>query len=489
MADSDYTVRGESALTTVAFLVTPIGHMDNTITITGLKVTDPTATAIGRPAMIDDEIVRVDGVTENTVTISRGCADTIPAAHLAGAPVWFFDMEMGTDRREYLAGETISVKTLVHTPNSIPMTVASVPPRQVTFNQRFHRPYPPAEFKCKGDYWFTGTKTMPVGTTELVWTWNHRDRLLQADQLIDHNDADIGPEAGTTYTVRIYTTANVLVSTVTGITGKTWSYPRTTAMTDLPSGRGYVVICSVRDGLESLYSYRTDINWNTDNYFANVSLLLHMDGPDDSGEFIDSSPRPKTVIPYGDIILKTAQSKFGGSSAFSDGTDAYLSIQATSDLDLSTGDFTIEAWIYQTAYKSANKQIFNKDGQFGVSDPQYMLAINSSNYLLGFLGDGTGATYDGITFIGANQITLNQWHHVAMVVEGGACRAYLNGVLQWDSITVPMTEGGRPLLIGYQEGYSNTNCFPGYIDEVRITKGVARYSAPFTPPTTPHQDA
>lgn len=488
MADSDYTVRGESALTTVAFLVADIGHMASTITITGLKVTDPTATAIGRPAMIDDEIVRVDGVSGSTVTISRGCADTIPAAHLAGSPVWFFDMEMGTDGREYLAGETISVKPLVHTPNSIPMTVASVPPRQLTFNQRFHRPYPPAEFKCKGDYWFTGVKTLPVGTPELVWTWNHRDRLLQADQLIDHNDADIGPEAGTTYTARVYTSDDVLVRTVAGITGKTWSYSRELAEIDLAAtSTGYVIINSVRDGLESLYGYRTEVDVVTgvlvDLQYLNVVLQLPMNGANGSTVFQDNSANVKPVSITGGTKISTAQSKFGGSSALFENSGDVLQIASNTDFDLGN-TYTIEFWVYNlntTAVGGVLHRGFYTTGSNTWDSLAFSVRGIGGSVRFYFYGT-TNANEQLIDVAGA--MPQNTWQHIAMVRNGSTGTVYINGTLAGtvNGLNTP-APSTRPLKIGVWDYSSGNEYFKGYLEDLRITKGIARYTSNFVPST------
>ena len=492
MADSDYIVRGSGALTSTAFLTSDIEPLTTVVAIQGLRVSDSDDVKVGMAAMIDDEIVRIDGFTLNEITIARGCADTIPSAHEAGTPVWLFGSDISSDRREYLAGETVGVKVLPHTPTAIPMAIADVPPRSLTFNQRFFRPYPPAEFKCKGDYWFTAVKDLAVTDTELLWSWNHRDRLVQADQLIDHNDADIGPEVGTTYTARVYNASDALVRTVTGITGKTWSYPRTQAEVDLPGGAGYVIVCSVRDGVESLQSYRTDISVSfgvpTDPEFANVSLLLHMNGTDNSTAFIDSSVRTKTVTPAGNAKISAAQSKFGGASGHLDGAGDYLSIPHNTDLNLSSGNFTIEAFVYVLALTAGNQEIVNKDGVSGSSYSQYDMSISSTGKLQAFLGNGNGVSPTGTTYVGTTTVALNQWHHVEMVVSGSTCYGFLNGYLQWSGAAAARYDGGKPLLVGYQTGQGASTFFNGYIDEVRITKGVARHTANFTPPTLPFPD-
>jgi hypothetical protein len=78
-----------------------------------------------------------------------------------------------------------------------------------------------------------------------------------------------------------------------------------------------------------------------DPNYASVSLLLHMDGTNGSTVFTDLSPVPKVVTRFGDAQISTAQSKFGGSSAYFDGTGDYLTVASSADFGFGTGDFTI----------------------------------------------------------------------------------------------------------------------------------------------------
>lgn len=262
MAATDYTQTGDSPACPVGTLLTAITPLqaefalDDFYEVAGFSAGD---LVVGMAVLIDDEVCRLDDFAFPFITVSRGCADTVPAAHAPGAVVWFFSENAGSDNIEYLAGETIAVKASPYTTTGETVPVEYTPALEVTFNSRFARPYPPADFKCQGSSWSEGVKFASAEDTGFLFTWAHRDRLLQRDQLLGHTEASIGPEVGTTYSAEVYNGSNALVNTFLGITGTSWEYPIADALADLPGLLGYVIFYSERDGLESLQSYRTDI--------------------------------------------------------------------------------------------------------------------------------------------------------------------------------------------------------------------------------------
>ena len=215
---------------------------------------------------------------------------------------------------------------------------------------------------------------------------------------------------------------------------------------------------------------------------------MHCDGTDSSTTFTDVMG--KTVTPNGNAHIHTGEKKFGSASCLLDGNSDYLSVTYGSSLSLISGDFTIECWIYPIALTAANMEIINKDGVSGTSYAQYDFAINSSGKLIAFLGNGNGVSPSGQSFgPSGTTVTTGAWHHVALVKTGSVCMGFLDGVQEWTTtITATMYEGSKALLIGYQTGVGATAYFNGYIDDIRITKGVARYTATFTPPTAAFPD-
>lgn len=261
MAASDYEVRATGTMCPVGYLASGIGYDDTTISITGFVPVEGEADDLvsGMGLLINGEILRLDSTTLPTLTVARGCADTVPAAHPANSLVWFFSRDVASDDREYAATETIGVKLLPFTGGGGTVPVAYAPAQTLTFNWRHVRPYPPGDFKCKGSPWHTEIKLLMPSETALPFTWAHRDRLVQADQLVGHTESSVGPEAGTTYVARVYDLADNMLREVTGITGTSWDYTRVMGLEDLSGQEGYITFCSERDTFESWQGYVTRV--------------------------------------------------------------------------------------------------------------------------------------------------------------------------------------------------------------------------------------
>jgi len=269
MANSDYSVTATSApFCPNAQIVNAVGPLTTVFDIENLRSTGVDEILAGEAAMINDEIVKVVSISSTELVVARGCADTIPQAHAAGSRIWFFNDSIGYDGREYAGSETVGVKILPKTASSqVPIEYS--PPSALTFNFRFARPYAPGLVEVNGDP-FTEVKTINPTNDTLSLTWAHRDRVTQFDQLIDHLATSIGPEAGTTYTVKAHRSSdNSVVRTTTGITGASWTYPLATARSDfgITVGAvgapvvltdGYLTLEAVRDGYTSWQKYRID---------------------------------------------------------------------------------------------------------------------------------------------------------------------------------------------------------------------------------------
>jgi hypothetical protein len=209
--------------------------------------------------------------------------------------------------------------------------------------------------------------------------------------------------------------------------------------------------------------------------FANVSLLLHMDGSNGSTTFTDSGPNARPVTTAGNVQISTAQSKFGGASALFDGSGDILSVLDYADMEM-TADFTIECFAYPTV---TTDKIIAGHGGAGNQNVQ-IFRINSgavgniSVYLNG----------DNVLSNTAAGITANQWHHLAVSRTGSTTRVFVNGT-QIGSPNTTWTGSFKFNLIGGMFGLD----FQGYIDEFRVTKGVGRYnSASLTVPTAAFPD-
>jgi len=222
--------------------------------------------------------------------------------------------------------------------------------------------------------------------------------------------------------------------------------------------------------------------------FANVSLLLRMDGSNGSTTFTDSSPYALTVTASGNAQISTAQSRFGGASAAFDGIGDYLTVSNNNSLKLGSGNFTIEYWFYPTNL-SGIKQHLNTDvtPSGNATQASYAIITNGTAVLYYLSSSGTG--WNIATGVSVGTATLNAWQHVALVRNGNTITPYLNGVAGTTTTTsASLFNFSSALMIGWHAGGSTAQQYSGYIDELCITKGVARYTANFTPPTAPFPD-
>jgi hypothetical protein len=223
--------------------------------------------------------------------------------------------------------------------------------------------------------------------------------------------------------------------------------------------------------------------WNSgsvpgDIYYNSCSLLMHFSGSNGSTTFIDNSPRTKTFTVNGNSQISTAQSKFGGASLLLDGTGDYLSFPSNSEFAFGTGNFTIECWIYFAA-GSTYRGIFSTrtsaassvttNGSFGVN-PENGIFLWTNTFIINY----------------TTNIGTNQWVHVALCRNGSSLKAFANGT-EVASATYSDNLTGNSATIGANA--DGSEAFNGYIDELRITKGVARYTGSFVTQSTAFLDS
>jgi hypothetical protein len=212
-----------------------------------------------------------------------------------------------------------------------------------------------------------------------------------------------------------------------------------------------------------------------DPQFGSVSLLLHGNGTNGSTTITDSSRFANTVTAVGNAQISTAQSKFGGASIAFDGTGDCLSIADSSSFDLGTGDFTIETWAY-----------IAETGDYTL----YSHAATGGPMLLSFEGTFRFRRFGVADVVVASALpSTNTWVHIAASRNGTATKLFFNGVQTGSTATDTADYTvAASVFIGSDTGAPGALEFNGYIDDLRITKGVARYTANFTPPTAPFPD-
>lgn len=214
-----------------------------------------------------------------------------------------------------------------------------------------------------------------------------------------------------------------------------------------------------------------------DSSIGNVVLLLHMDGTNGSTLFQDSGPYQRSVTVGGSAQISTAQAKFGVSSAYFNGS-SYFGL--TSGGAMGSGDFTVEGWANVT---TLGQVLLSSRYTLGASTLYWILTVEATGQLLFQTRTSGGTQYYARTATGV--VTTGTWFHFAATRASGVLRVFMNGVLGAVSSDndggLNLTEDAIAIgLFNYTGFVSYLN---GYIDDLRITKGVARYTASFTPPS------
>lgn len=202
------------------------------------------------------------------------------------------------------------------------------------------------------------------------------------------------------------------------------------------------------------------------------NVVLHLKG--NQSPVIDSSPSPKTITVYGNASVSTTVKKFGASALAFDGNGDYLKVNDIDAFGFGTADFTSEAWVYLSNLNT-DKTITDFRELNGSDGGTFF--IHNQNKL---------AFWEGTTVLGnaGTALTIGAWYHVAVSKQSGVYRFFLDGVLQSSVSNSTNLGTDRPCGIGaaVDNVGAGTSAFNGYIDDLRITKGVARYTANFTPP-------
>jgi len=214
---------------------------------------------------------------------------------------------------------------------------------------------------------------------------------------------------------------------------------------------------------------------------GSVSLLLNY-----TNAGITDATAKNDLETVGNAQISTTQSKFGGSSMYFDGTGDGLILPATPSFEFRDGDFTVEAWVYI----AGNSPLDGNSRRFANIFSVTTSTVFSFNFVI--KGDssttGTGLEiYNGTSIVGVTgTISQNTWHHVAVSKSGTSVYFFLNGTQLGSTQTGVTGNWGSATVVG-QVGRSGVTSYTfdlnGYIDDLRVTKGYARYTANFSVPT------
>ena len=222
--------------------------------------------------------------------------------------------------------------------------------------------------------------------------------------------------------------------------------------------------------------------------FNKVSLLLPFDGSDTATSTSDESDNSHTITFAGTAQLDTAQNKFGTASLLLDGDSDYIQVADHDSFDFDAENFTVECWIRFAAL--GNNTIFSHWANGTSSSMSYYLTyFNGSGILrLGhYLSGNADTSYSWSPSTGT-------WYHIALERSGTTLKVYIDGtsVISVSASTTALQASEDPFRVGVFNDASTGSpsldwYFNGHIDDLRITKGLARYGTNFTPPTSAHE--
>ena len=224
-------------------------------------------------------------------------------------------------------------------------------------------------------------------------------------------------------------------------------------------------------------------------YDPRNALILNMDGTPGSQTFVDSSPNALAVTAYGNAQI-VSDATFGTVASFDGLSDTNLTIPATSLFNFGTGDFTIESWFNIPSGASGNPYgkilLSNENNSWSAGAFSFYLIASSTQFRPTFWVNEFSSS-GPILIPSTGDYRDGAWHHIAVVRNGSAFAMYIDG-LQVASGTHAGNCGSatRNLMIGdnLANNGGDRNLL-ALIGPTRITKGVARYTTSFTPPTGP----
>ena len=210
----------------------------------------------------------------------------------------------------------------------------------------------------------------------------------------------------------------------------------------------------------------------TDPNFSSVVLLMHMDGANGSTTFTDSSNSNHTITRAAPAAISTAQSIFGSSSVLLNDigeSGGHLEAADSDDWNIIDNDFTLEVYARQTAFEDNGGTILGQ--WFAGSAPSWVLVRNED--LVRFLLSSTSGFDNFMNF--SSTISVNVWEQITIVRKNDNWAMWLDGTRVIQVTNTPKTIGNSTLALRIGENSTNNVSIQAYLDELRITKGVARF--------------
>jgi hypothetical protein len=217
----------------------------------------------------------------------------------------------------------------------------------------------------------------------------------------------------------------------------------------------------------------------TTGFTPNTSPLTAISGTNlllstTNGAILDNA-QMNDLETVGNAQISTSVKKYGTGSLAFDGTGDYLPFTNPLISNFGTGDFTFECWVYKTTSSGGDQVII--DARAANNATPWLVSITNANLIY---------FYSGTAYTTSSSISLNTWSHIAVSRSNGTLKIFIDGVSGFSGTVTTNLDRNAGGKIG--SDVSGNSVLYGYIDDLRITKGVARYTATFTPPTTAFAD-
>jgi hypothetical protein len=277
----------------------------------------------------------------------------------------------------------------------------------------------------------------------------------------------------TWYTVRVVKVALEVELFVNGISEGTLTLP-SAAVPPQRNRIAYIgqgVLYSRQfNGRISGFSYIASNGIVFDPYWDDVVALLRFNGDPDSTVFTDEIEHVWT--PTGAAKISAVQSRYDGAAGYFNGSSK-ITTPVHADFGFSAGDWTIEAWVYPSVVTGNVCLLETRDT--GVQGIGIYTSLSSSSNRWG--------CYNNSSLIAAgSNLVANTWTHLAIVRSGNTINGYVNGALDFTGTDNRTYASAAIVTAG--ANYIGSQYYTGYVDELRITKGIARYTGSFTLPST-----
>ena len=213
--------------------------------------------------------------------------------------------------------------------------------------------------------------------------------------------------------------------------------------------------------------HQSSIGGISDSY---TKLMLRSYAADGNTTFTDLSQNSHTITVTGNVHHEIDQQKeMHPTAIYFDGTGDHLQLPTSSDWALGTGDFTIECWFRQDASPSGKQAIF---------DTRVSGRDTTTGFSFGIHNNGSFYLYNNgdIPVTSGGDISANTWYHIAAVRDGGVIIMYMDGKGKQTTTPSERNFTDTQAKIGRRND-TDGELFKGYLDELRVSKGIARYGA------------